>query len=145
MLGGGDLNAMPHNVRCMHAVVWKVHGYCPKNSVFYKVRRSPTPWRPLLKCLKNCFCIKNRFEPFSRGLKGVGGPSYFIKHWIFWPPEGSRGLFMPWNQNFMYNLHCKHTFRHLKLKTKDFSKFQKQYPCTFQTSACTHPKLWGYL
>ena len=23
------------NVRCMHAVVWKVHGYGPKNLVFY--------------------------------------------------------------------------------------------------------------
>ena len=61
-----------HNVRCMHAVVWKVHEYCPKNSVFSKERRSTTPWRPLLKCLKNCFGIRNRFEPFSRGLQGVG-------------------------------------------------------------------------
>ena len=45
---------------------------------------------------------------------------------------------MPWNQNFRYNLHCKHTFWHLKLKTKDFSKFLKQYTCTFQTTACMH-------
>ena len=43
-----------------------------KNSGFLKVSRSPTPWRPLVKCLNNCFCIKNRFEPFSRGLQGVG-------------------------------------------------------------------------
>ena len=27
---------------------------------------------------------------------------------------------MPWDQNFRYNLHCKHTFWHLKLKTKYF-------------------------
>ena len=57
---------------CMHAVVWKVHGYYPKHYVFYKGRRYPTPWRPLLKGLKFCFCTKNRFEPFSRGLQGVG-------------------------------------------------------------------------
>jgi len=32
-----------HNVRCMHAVVWKVHGYCFKNSVFYKEKKVPNP------------------------------------------------------------------------------------------------------
>ena len=51
---------------------------------------------------------------------------------------------MPWNQNFRYNLHCKHTFWHLKLKTKDFSKFLKQYTCTFQTTACMHLTLCGW-
>ena len=45
---------------------------------------------------------------------------------------------MPWHHNFRYNIHFKHTFRHLKLKTKDFSKFQEQNPCTFQTTACMH-------
>ena len=43
-----------------------------KNSGFLKVRRSLTPWRPLVKCSNNCFCTKNRFEPLSRGLQGVG-------------------------------------------------------------------------
>ena len=49
---------------------------------------------------------------------------------------------MPWNQNFRYNLHCKHTSWYLKLKTKDFSKFHERYPCTFQTTACMHLTLW---
>ena len=49
---------------------------------------------------------------------------------------------MPWHKIFRYNIHCKHTFRHLKLKTKDFSKFQEQYPCTFQKTACMHLTLW---
>ena len=44
---------------------------------------------------------------------------------------------MPWNQNFRYNLHCKHTFWHLKLKTKDFSKFLKQYTMHFSNN-CMH-------
>ena len=45
---------------------------------------------------------------------------------------------MPWDQNFRYDLHCVHTFWHLKLKTLDFSKFLKQYPYTLQTTACMH-------
>ena len=51
--------------------------------MFYTVSRSQTPLLPLLKCLKNCFCIKNRFEPFSRGLQGVGDLLFFIKYGIF--------------------------------------------------------------
>ena len=64
---------------------------------FIKKRRSPTPWRPLLKCLKNCFCIKNRFEPFSRGLQGVGDLLFFIKHGIF------RAVSMHFSNNCMHS------------------------------------------
>ena len=50
---------------------------------------------------------------------------------------------MPWNQNFRYNLYCKHTSWYLKLKTKDFSKFHERYTCTFHTTACMHLTLWA--
>ena len=46
---------------------------------------------------------------------------------------------MPWNLNLRHNLHCGHTFWNLKLKIKDFSKFQNQYSCTIQTTACMYP------
>ena len=51
---------------------------------------------------------------------------------------------MPRNLNFRCYLHCRHTFWYLKLKTKDFSKFHEQYPCTFQTTACMHLTLWWH-
>ena len=47
-------------------------------------------------------------------------PSHFIKHWKFWPPRGSRGLFMSWDQYFRQYLQYWHTFMHLRLRTSDF-------------------------
>ena len=47
-------------------------------------------------------------------------PFHFIKHWIFWPPKGSRGPFMPWDQYFRPYLQYWPTFWHLRLKTCNF-------------------------
>ena len=41
----------------------------------------------------------------------------FVKHWIFWPPNGSRGLFVRWNQYFREYLQYWHTYLHLRLRT----------------------------
>ena len=59
------------------------------------MRRDLHPWRPLLKGLKNCFCIKNIFKPFSRGLQG------WRAHHTLWntefldPRKGLKGHLCP--------------------------------------------------
>ena len=40
--------------------------------MFYKARRSPTPWRPLLKGSNLFLMQKQLFKHFTRGLQGVG-------------------------------------------------------------------------
>ena len=88
----------------MHAVVWKEHGYCPKNSVFFKVRRSPTPWRPLQKD-SNLFLMPIQLsEHFSRGFQGVGDLHTACMHLTLWGaghhqgPSGTGKLLRYWNQ-----------------------------------------------
>ena len=50
-----------HSVRCMHAVVRKVHGYCFKNSVFYKEKKVPNPLEASTEGLKSIFNAKTIF------------------------------------------------------------------------------------
>ena len=80
----------------MHAVVWKVHGYCFKKAYFIKKRRSPTPWRPLLKGSNIFLMQKQFFKHFSRGLQGVGDLLFFIKHGIY------RAISMHFSNNCMH-------------------------------------------
>ena len=54
-----------------------------KNVYFIKKRRSPTPWRPLLKDSNLFFMQKTIFKHFSRGLQGVGDLLFFIKHGFY--------------------------------------------------------------
>ena len=58
---------------------YTVYGAC-MNSLFYKEKKVPNPLEASTEVLKNCFCIKNGFEPFSRGLPGVGNLLFFIKY-----------------------------------------------------------------
>ena len=50
-----------HSVRCMHAVVWKVHGYCFKKSVFYKEKKVPNTLEASTEGLKYIFNAKTIF------------------------------------------------------------------------------------
>ena len=50
-----------HSVRCMHAVVWKMHGYCFKNSVFYKEKKVPNPLEASTEGLKSILNAKTIF------------------------------------------------------------------------------------
>ena len=47
-------------------------------------------------------------------------PFHFRNHWIFWPPEGSRGPFMPWDQYYRQYLQYWPTLWHLRFTTFDF-------------------------
>ena len=42
-----------HYVRCMHAVVWEVHGYYFEISVFYKEKKVPNPLEASTEGLKS--------------------------------------------------------------------------------------------
>ena len=110
---------------------------------FIKKRRSPTPWRPQLKCLKNCFCIKNRFEPFSRGLPGVGNLLFFIKYGIF------KAVSMHFLNNCMHApfivVALKIVSSKIKFIIKNLTNQKKPHGFNIQTLKFSVTKIKGFL
>ena len=76
--------------------LFKVHGYCFKNSVFYKEKKVPNHWEASTEGLKSIFNAKRIFKHFSRGLQGVGDLLFFIKHEIY------RAVYMYFSNNCMH-------------------------------------------
>ena len=56
----------------MYAVVWKVHGYCFKNSVFYKEKKVPRPLKASIEGLKSIFRANKILSTSVEASQGSG-------------------------------------------------------------------------